>query len=83
MKIGTKEMLDICPTCNKPLLKKPLGRTVKESSSHSFSHFSMWCPNCNFETESVKIRDDYRDSTLLESKDVTPYKKGFFARLFR
>ena len=83
MKIGTKEMLDICPTCNKPLLKKPLGRTVREGSCKSFSHFSMWCPICKFETESVKINDDYRGKTKIESEDVTPYKKGFFARLFR
>ena len=55
----------------------------KEHGMHSYSHFTMWCPMCKFETEEVKIRDDYRKKTKLEAEDVTPYKPTFFKRFLR
>jgi hypothetical protein len=82
MKIGTKELPDICPNGCGILLKRPGMRLRREGSQYSFLTFSMWCPICKFESETVKIRDDYYlKNKKTEIEDVTPYKPNIFKRM--
>ena len=84
MKIGNKELPEICTDCKTNLIKRPGPRLIREGSTKNFSTFSMWCPNpkCGWETETFKIREDYLRKKKSEYEDITPYK-NWFNKLFK
>jgi hypothetical protein len=83
MNIGTKNFSDECPECGeiKGWLKKPGGRIVQEGG-HSYSTFSIVCLKCGYETETVKILDDYLRKKQNKMEGVTPKKSNIFNRIF-
>jgi hypothetical protein len=82
MKIGTKDFPDKCPECGevKGWIRKPNCRIIPEGGK-SFSCFSMICLKCKYETEVVKIREDYLREKTTEIEDVTPYKPNIFNKI--
>lgn len=84
MKIGNKELPEICPDCKTNLIKRPDTRLIRYGSTKIFSTFSMWCPNpkCGWETEKFKIREDYLRRKKPEYEDITPYR-NWFQKLFK
>ncbi len=82
MKLGTKTFPDDCPNCGIKLLKVPGCRLIREGGP-AFSTFSMRCLVCNFETETIKIRDDYYLKKKKDIEDVTPYKDSIFTRFIK
>ena len=82
MKIGTEKFSDECPKCGevKGWIRKPSHRIIPEFGK-SFSCFSMICLRCKYETETVKIREDYLKEKTTEIKDVTPYKPNILYKI--
>ena len=81
MKIGNKEFQDSCPKCGEIIgwIKKPGCRLTSEGSSKSYSTFSIYCAKCKYETETYKIRNDYKEPKKIE--DVTP--KSNFIKIIK
>jgi len=82
MKIGTKELPDNCPNCGTKLIKTPRGRLVPEGGI-GYSCYSMNCIKCKYDSEIVKIREDYIERERIHIEDVTPYKPNFIQRIFK
>jgi hypothetical protein len=82
MKIGTKIFPDECPECGevKVWIKKPNSRIMSEGGK-TFSSFTIICLKCKYETEVVKIREDYLREKTTEIEDVTPYKPNIFNKI--
>jgi ribosomal protein L37E len=72
----------MCPECGTDLIKRPGCRLVREGGP-SFNTFSMKCLRCGYQTETVKIREDYLNKKSKEIEDVTPYKDNFLKRLIK
>lgn len=50
--------LNICPKCNSSLAIKPGIRINKEGSLKQIRTFSLYCPNCKFESEKFQETKD-------------------------
>ena len=89
MKIGDIYLgTDICPDCSKMnMLRKPLGR-IQPQGSTGYSTYCAYCPSCEYSGPTYRIREDYlelvksRENSKIESIDITPYKYGWFGKLF-
>jgi hypothetical protein len=82
IKVGSDE----CPSCQRNMIRKPLGKRIREGSV-GFSLYCASCPSCGYDGPEYKVSNDYlfnlKRKKSVESSDITPYKYGIFGKIFR